>query len=61
MDEEEQLKMALEQSKQEAHAIREQAEKGDKLLAMMKKLDEDKPDNWGLKKADPSKGGDEYS
>ena len=54
MTEEEQLQMVLEKSKIEAQHFDEMNMKTQQLLAMMKQIDDEKPDGWGLKKADLS-------
>jgi hypothetical protein len=57
MTEEEQLELVLQKSRVEAEHIDEMKKKNEQLLAMMKQIDDAKPEGWGLKKADPSKVG----
>ena len=50
MDEEEMLRKVMEQSKQEAEEQEKMFQKNDELLTLMKQIEDDKPENWGLKK-----------
>ena len=49
-EEEDQLAIILEQSKKENSEKEEMIKKNDQLMQMMKQIEEDKPEGWGLNK-----------
>lgn len=54
MEEDEQIKLIMDKSHAEEAARQEMIRKNDELLAMLKQIEEDKPEGWGLKKINPT-------